>query len=87
MGFRRFKARRGRPRTVYSDSGTNILVVLTIYSKTLTINILKDNLLFPESNEKLIPPTTTWWGGWWESIVQMVKKLAASCSWQRFTGL
>lgn len=31
-------------------------MVLTIYSKTLTRNILKDNILFSESNESLFLP-------------------------------
>lgn len=74
QALRRFIARRGRPKTIYSDNGTNFVG---------TENLLKkldwDQIATETSVERIIwkfnPPTVSWWGGFWERLVGVVKQL------------
>ena len=69
--MRRFIARRGRPKTMYSDRGTNIVGMVNSLNKV--------NWTTLESEFKIewnfIPPTAPWWGGWWERLVRVTKDL------------
>ncbi|GBM41892.1 hypothetical protein AVEN_13614-1 [Araneus ventricosus] len=74
MAFRRFIARRGRPRTVYSDNGTNFRGT---YNELSTVDWKK---VVREANINRIlwkfnPPTASWWGGFRERLVRVIKEL------------
>ncbi|XP_054708163.1 uncharacterized protein LOC129217942 [Uloborus diversus] len=74
LALRRFISRRGRPRTIYSDNGTNFRGAFNEFSNLDWEKIQR------ESNTlrifwKFIPPTAAWWGGWWERFVRLVKEL------------
>ncbi|XP_035226746.1 uncharacterized protein LOC118199063 [Stegodyphus dumicola] len=74
LALRRFVARRGRPRIIYSDNGTNFRGASNDLSKLNWTKVLKET-----GTErifwKFIPPTAAWWGGWWERLVRTVKEL------------
>ena len=72
--LRRFIARRGRPKTIYSDNGTNF-----VGAHRLLRNVDWDKIESLNACEKiewrLNPPSAVWWGGWWERIVRILKDL------------
>ncbi|GBL82420.1 hypothetical protein AVEN_252561-1 [Araneus ventricosus] len=74
LALRRFIARRGRPRTIYCDNGTNFLGASNDLSKLNWSKILKETRT-PKIFWKFIPPTAAWWGGWWERFVRTLKDL------------
>ncbi|GBN68689.1 hypothetical protein AVEN_10876-1 [Araneus ventricosus] len=74
LALRRFIARRGRPRTIYCDNGTNFRGVSNDQSKLNWSKILKETRT-PKIFWKFIPPTAAWWGGWWERLVRTLKDL------------
>ncbi|GFU22779.1 integrase catalytic domain-containing protein [Trichonephila clavipes] len=69
-----FIARRGRPRTIYCDNGTNFRGAFNDLSK-LNWNKIVEETRTPKILWKFIPPTAAWWGGWWERLVRTVKEL------------
>ncbi|GFU80906.1 integrase catalytic domain-containing protein [Trichonephila clavipes] len=72
--LRRFIARRGRPRIIYCDNGTNFRGAFNDLAKLDWHKISRET-----STQKIvwkfIPPTATWWGGWWERLVRIIKEL------------
>ncbi|RVE40950.1 hypothetical protein evm_014400 [Chilo suppressalis] len=72
--LRRFIARRGRVKIIYSDNGSNFTG-----AHNLLENIdWNDIVLNPHCNQikwHFSPPAAPWWGGFWERMVQMVKAL------------
>ncbi|GFU75506.1 integrase catalytic domain-containing protein [Trichonephila clavipes] len=72
--LRRFIARSGRPRIIYSDNGTNFRGAFNDLAKLDWHKISRET-----STQKIvwkfIPPTAAWWGGWWEGLVRIIKKL------------
>ncbi|GFX74662.1 integrase catalytic domain-containing protein [Trichonephila clavipes] len=74
LSFRRFVARRGRPRIVYSDNGTNFRGA---YNELIDINWNKVSRYaeIQRITWKFIPPSADWWGGFRERLVRMVKEL------------
>ncbi|GFV77765.1 integrase catalytic domain-containing protein [Trichonephila clavipes] len=72
--FRRFVARRGRPRMIYSDNGTNFRGT---YNELVDIdwNEVSRYAEIQRITWKFIPPTAAWWGGFWERLVRTVKEL------------
>lgn len=74
LGLRRFVARRGRPKVIYSDNGTNFVGTENLL-KTLDWDLIVRESSVRRIQWKNIPPSAAWWGGWWERLVQMVKKL------------
>jgi hypothetical protein len=74
LGLRRFVARRGRPRVIYSDNGTNFVGAENLL-KTLDWELITQKLSVQRIQWKKIPPSAAWWGGWWERLIQMVKGL------------
>ena len=70
LAYRRFVARRGLPKIVYSDN-----------AKTFKGAQTKIQAAFGhESPEwKFIAPRAPWWGGWWERLVRSVKKAIKAC--------
>ncbi|XP_055932063.1 uncharacterized protein LOC129962342 [Argiope bruennichi] len=72
--LRRFIARRGRPKVIYSDNGTNLVGAENSLQK-LDWDVIETETSIQRITWKFIPPSAAWWGGFWERIVQMVKKL------------
>ncbi|GBO33783.1 hypothetical protein AVEN_31648-1 [Araneus ventricosus] len=74
QSLRRFIVRRGRPTTIYSDSGTNFKG-----AERLLHALDWDGILSKAAEEKiqwkLNPPSAAWWGGWWERLVQITKEI------------
>ncbi|GFS70336.1 integrase catalytic domain-containing protein [Trichonephila clavipes] len=74
LSLRRFIARRGRPRVIYSDNGTNFRRAHGELSGIDWEKVLKlataQRIIW-----KFNPPTAAWWGGWWERLVRVLKEL------------
>ena len=62
--FRRFTARRGVPKTVYSDNARTF---------TSAANKLDEQYGIHVPAWKFIVPRAPFWGGWWERLVRSVK--------------
>ncbi|GFW08691.1 integrase catalytic domain-containing protein [Trichonephila clavipes] len=74
LSFRRFVVRRGRPRIIYSDNGTNFRGA---YNELIVID-WNEVFRYAEIQRitwKFIPPTAAWLGGFWERLVRTVKEL------------
>ncbi|GFV02831.1 probable RNA-directed DNA polymerase from transposon X-element [Trichonephila clavipes] len=74
LALRCFIARRGRPRTIYCDNGTNFRGAFNDLSKLNWSKIVEETRT-PKILWKFIPPTAARWGGWWERLVRTVKEL------------
>ncbi|GFY76172.1 integrase catalytic domain-containing protein [Trichonephila inaurata madagascariensis] len=74
LALRRFIARRGRPRLIYCDNGTNFQGAFYDLAKLDRHKISRET---PTQKIvwKCIPPPTAWWGGWWERLVRIIKEL------------
>jgi len=78
--LRRFIARRGKPRTMYSDNGTNFQgasnelheINNMLHTSSLMARIL-DFLTSEGCDWKFIPPHAPHFGGLWEAAVKSVK--------------
>ncbi|GFW37082.1 integrase catalytic domain-containing protein [Trichonephila clavipes] len=74
LALRRFIARRGRPRIIYCDNGTNFRGAFNDLAKLDWHKISRET-----STQKIVwkfmPPTAVWWGGWWERLVRIIKEL------------
>jgi hypothetical protein len=66
--FRRFAARRGQPREVFSDNGTNFVAG----SKKLSENHGADSVVWHFN-----PPSASHFGGVWERLIRTVRKVIA----------
>ncbi|XP_076384686.1 uncharacterized protein LOC143263817 [Megalopta genalis] len=62
MALRRHISRRGRPRIIYSDNGTNFEEVARVAATK-------------QIEWKFNPPTAAWWGGFWERLIGILKRL------------
>ncbi|GFV50843.1 integrase catalytic domain-containing protein [Trichonephila clavipes] len=62
LALRRFISRRGRPFTIYSDNGKN-LVGTSNELKNIDWKKVKDYGSLKKINWKLNPPSSPWW--WW----------------------
>ena len=74
LSLRRFIARRGRPRTIYSDNGTNFRGASNALKDINWSRVISEAQI-QRINWKFNPPTAAWWGGWWERLVRVVKEL------------
>ncbi|GFY34118.1 integrase catalytic domain-containing protein [Trichonephila clavipes] len=74
LSLRRFIARRGRPRVIYSDNGTNFRGAHGELSGIDWEKVLKlatiQRIIW-----KFNPATAASWGGWWERLVRVLKEL------------
>jgi hypothetical protein len=80
-GFRRFVARRGRPRKVWSDNGTNIVGGRTELIKAL--REVEKSAIHQYSVQEEIewhfnPPQASHMGGIWERLIRTVRKVFTS---------
>ncbi|CAH2089646.1 unnamed protein product [Euphydryas editha] len=76
MALRRFAARRGMPKTIYSDNGTNFVGANNELKEALVT--LKQEDLVSEAEKigvqwKFIPPGAPNMGGAWERLVRSIK--------------
>ncbi|GFV91494.1 integrase catalytic domain-containing protein [Trichonephila clavipes] len=71
---KRFIAKRGRPKIIYSDNGTNFTGANNRIS-ALDWDRIVDAASVLRIQWKFNPPTAAWWGGFWDRLIQMVKKL------------
>jgi len=78
--LRRFIARRGRPRTIYSDNGTNfqgashqLHEVYTMLQCPTQMTRIQDFLTTEGCEWKFIPPHGPHFGGLWEAAVKSMK--------------
>ncbi|XP_072377028.1 uncharacterized protein [Diabrotica undecimpunctata] len=74
QAFRRFVARRGRPRILYGDNRTNFTEFENAF-KQLDWNIIAEYSSKQSIKWRFNPPTAAWWGGFWERLVGIVKGL------------
>ncbi|GFX77368.1 integrase catalytic domain-containing protein [Trichonephila clavipes] len=74
LSFRRFVARRGRPRIIYSDNGTNFRGA---YNELVDIDWTEVSRYaeIQRIKWKFMPPTAASWRGFWERLVRTVKEL------------
>ena len=77
LALRRFIARRGQPKTISSDSGTNFVgankELKTILSE-LNQSKISSTLINQKIARKFNPPPSPWMGGSWKSIVEITKR-------------
>lgn len=66
--FHRFVARKGKPRTVYSDNGTNLVGAFNELAKQRQDEFTSEGIQW-----KFIPPGAPNFGGLWEAGIKSVK--------------
>ncbi|KAJ8951485.1 hypothetical protein NQ318_000180, partial [Aromia moschata] len=74
QAFRRFVARRGRPKVIYSDNGTNFVRTENAFSRLNWVQITEETAV-QRITWRFNPPAAPWWGGFWERIVGVLKVL------------
>lgn len=74
QAFRRFVARRGRPKIIYSDNGTNFVGAANAFSKLNWTKIVEETSV-QRIMWRFNPPTASWWGGFWERLIGVLKSL------------
>lgn len=72
--LRRFVARRGRPKTIYSDRGTNFIGTENAFSRLDWTKIVEETSV-QRIMWRFNPPTAPWWGGFWERLIGVLKGL------------
>lgn len=74
QALRRFIARRGRPKTIYSDNGTNFVGTDNAFSRLDFTKIAEESAV-QRITWRFNPPTGSWWGGFWERLIGILKPL------------
>ncbi|XP_072400943.1 uncharacterized protein [Diabrotica undecimpunctata] len=74
QALRRFIARRGRPKTIYSDNGTNFVGTENAFLRVGFEKIAESSSV-ERIQWRFNPPTAAWWGGFWERLVGVLKQL------------
>ncbi|XP_059047181.1 uncharacterized protein LOC131842620 [Achroia grisella] len=74
LSLKRFIARRGRPRIIYSDNGTNFRGTNNILS-TVNWDDVSSKISIQKISWHFIPPQAPWWGGWWERMVRTITEI------------
>lgn len=74
QALRRFIARRGRPKTIYSDNGTNFVGTDNMFSRVSFREIVEKSGV-ERIKWRFNPPTGSWWGGFWERLIGILKPL------------
>ncbi|XP_021958581.1 uncharacterized protein LOC110854452 [Folsomia candida] len=68
----RFINQYGRPRSFYSDNGTNFVGVVNLM-RALDWEKVVEQMNVQNIRWTFNPPSAPWWGGWWERLVRSVK--------------
>lgn len=75
--FRRFVARRGTPKIIYSDNGTNFVGAANVLGKFLSETANQTAIIDATSGDgitwQFMPPRSPHWGGLWEAAVKALK--------------
>jgi len=78
--LRQFIARRGKPRTIHSDNGTNLQgaanelhSIYKMFQSTTQMATIKDYLAAEGCEWSFIPPHAPHFGGLWEAAVKSMK--------------
>ncbi|XP_072389317.1 uncharacterized protein [Diabrotica undecimpunctata] len=74
QALRRFIARRGRPKTIYSDNGTNFVGTENAFLR-VDFEKIAESSSVEHIQWRFNPPTAAWWGGFWERLVGGLKQL------------
>ncbi|KAG8181867.1 hypothetical protein JTE90_023605 [Oedothorax gibbosus] len=74
LALRRFIARRGRPSTIYSDNGTN-LVGTSNALRHVNWEKVQELSTIKKIQWKFNPPSSPWWGGFWERLIGSLKRI------------
>ena len=72
----RLKARRGKPKAIWTDNGRNFIGAkreLSILLKDLNQTKIENSLINKGVTWKLNPTSSPWMGSSWESIVKLTK--------------
>lgn len=72
--FRRFVARRGRPKIIYSDHGTNFIGTKNLL-ETVNWDEIQKETCMEKINWQLNVPTAAWWGASWERLIRSIKDI------------
>ena len=78
MAFRRFTGRRGKPKAVYSDNGTNFIGAdreLKSALKEWNQSVIHHSLLQQHIDWHFNPPGASHQGGVWERVIRTVRKV------------
>ena len=74
MSINNFMARRGTPREIYTDNGTNFTATAKIFgTEQAKLNFESASTKFDTIKWKFNPPATPHMGGAWERLVRSVK--------------
>ncbi|GFX71110.1 integrase catalytic domain-containing protein [Trichonephila clavipes] len=71
--LRRFIVRRGRPSTVYSDNGKNLVGTANFLQKIDWEKI--KNFASEKRISWKCSPAASWWGGFWERLIGLFKSI------------
>ncbi|XP_071042185.1 uncharacterized protein [Parasteatoda tepidariorum] len=74
LALRIFIARRGRPKVIYSDNGTNFVGADNLF-KSLDWSVIEIESSIKRIQWYFCPPAAPWWGGFWEIMVKLIKTL------------
>ena len=77
LALHRFISRRGNPKTISSDNGSNFVGAereLSTALQKLDQNRIRNDLSKRDIEWKFNPPASPWMGGAWESLVKSTKK-------------
>nr|XP_022908348.1 uncharacterized protein LOC111419719 [Onthophagus taurus] len=74
QALRRFIARRGRPRTIYTDNGTNFVGTENAFQK-IDWQKITEHSSAERITWRFNPPSAPWWGGFWERLIGVLKQL------------
>ncbi|GAA54824.1 hypothetical protein CLF_105559 [Clonorchis sinensis] len=83
MAFSRFINRRGTPKELYSDRGTNFVgaeMELKQLLKTLDCNKVKDDMLRQQVDWHFNPPYASHRGGIWERMIRSIRRVLSAVS-------
>ncbi|XP_052747989.1 uncharacterized protein LOC128200046 [Galleria mellonella] len=74
LALRRFLARRGAVKLIYSDNGTNFRGATHIINE-INWQEISSQTLTQKIEWRFMPPSAPWWGGFWERMVRTVKDI------------
>ena len=74
LALRRFISRRGRPNTIYSDNGKNLIGASNALN-TLDWKKITEFSVVKKIEWKFNPPSAPWWGGFWERLIGVLKNV------------
>jgi hypothetical protein len=66
LGLRRFTARWGQPKVIYSESGTNFFGAENLLKFLDWTKITQEASILRIHWKYTPPPVAAWWGGRWE---------------------